>query len=332
VRPLAAAPTGFGVLWKCKQRITLSSNSNWWLIANTVFFERYCLKMAVFAPQVLLCELISRSWKMRFEITSKKWLERCSQALSTVRSFAHTTRARAAHTPTISQSLRSACLAGFIALATVSCNAAPKSPPGSGIVVDKDKKPMAGVHVIVWRSYIPARSWWDFGNFVSPISRPSRCHKEHYALSDAQGRFTFPGEVIDRPGEPFTSYIAVGAIKENMIIKHFTPNIEPTSTGLGMADGHQKDYFPKPEKPLEFLVEMESRSQSAESLKLIDLAQMGCSCTTFHRDVDDERERQLKKRVAELKQENLFSSTIFTNTINWSRCCPNQTCSRLTPK
>jgi hypothetical protein len=238
---------------------------------------------------------------MRFEITSKKWLERWSRALSAARAVARTTLARAARTPNISRSLRSVGLALCVAVATVSCNAAPKSPPGSGIVVDKDKKPMAGVHVIVWRSHIPARSWWDFGNFVSPISRPSRCHKEHYALSDAQGRFTFRGEVIDRPGEPFTSYIAVGAIKENMVIKHFTPNIEPTSTGLGMADGHQKDYFPKPEKPLEFLVEMEAFYDSLDPMtwenwariteNLRELVGAGCTCASYTKAVWDENAR-----------------------------------------
>jgi hypothetical protein len=247
---------------------------------------------------------------MRFEITSKKWPGRWIQALSAARALARTTLARPVRTPTISHSLRRACLAGFVALATVSCNAAPKSPPGSGVVVDKDKKPMAGVHVIVWRSYTPARSWWDFGNFVNPISRPSRCHKEHYALSDAQGRFTFPGEVIDRPGKPFTSYIGVGAIKDNMVIKHFTPNIEPTSTGLGMADGHQKDYFPKPEKPLEFLVEMENidYSKVSTSEDLADFSRYGCGCNQFRKEVYKEQVRlqavTLEKHERELRSKN----------------------------
>jgi hypothetical protein len=193
----------------------------------------------------------------------------------------------------ILQSWCSVCFTLFFALAFVGCSGSPKSPPGSGIVVDKDRKPMAGVHVIVWRDYTPAKSWWDFGNFVNLQSSPSRCHEEHYALSDAQGRFTFPGEVIDRPGQPFTSYIAVGAIKEGMMIKHFTANIEPTSTGLGMADGHQKDFFPKPEKPLEFVVEMQGVEYSKVSTteELRDLAQYGCHCSPFRKAVYKEQIR-----------------------------------------
>jgi hypothetical protein len=234
---------------------------------------------------------------MRFEITSKKWLGRWRNALSAARdlTLARAARTRVAHTPTISQSLRSACLAGFVALATVSCNAAPKSPPGSGIVVDKDKKPMAGVHVIVWRDYVPARSWWDLGNGVDAKSRPWRCHKEHYALTDAQGRFTFPGEVIDRPGEPFNSYLGVAAIREGMVAKSYSANIEPSSTGLGKADGFRMDYFPTSEKPLALEVLMEPFYTSLEDMTylkqmpittmLSELVRSGCSCSEFRKAV-----------------------------------------------
>jgi hypothetical protein len=250
---------------------------------------------------------------MRFEITSKKWLERWCQALSAARAVARATHVRAAHTPTISQSLRSACLAVFVALATVSCNAGPKSPPGSGMVVDKDKKPMAGVHVIVWRDYVPARSWWDLGNGVDAKSRPWRCHKEHYALTDAQGKFTFPGEVIDRPGEPFNSYLSVGAIKQGMLMKNYRSNIELIPTGLGNADGFRKDFFPTKEKPLELEVVVEEHQKPLTSMgeDLCSLARYGCGCNEFRKVVRAELMRYQEAVKSDHKQRRLQGEQIY---------------------
>jgi hypothetical protein len=76
-----------------------------------------------------------------------------------------------------------------LALSAVGCAASP--PPGKGRVVDKDGKPMAGVHTLAWRTSTSKALSFTRSNF--------ECNAEHYALSDANGEFIIPGSVIRRP-------------------------------------------------------------------------------------------------------------------------------------
>jgi hypothetical protein len=74
-------------------------------------------------------------------------------------------------------------------------------PPGTGVVLDREKKPVAGVHVLVWREYMPLQPWWStiFAFVDSRSNQSFQCYGQHYELTDAQGRFTIPAGTIERP-------------------------------------------------------------------------------------------------------------------------------------
>ena len=177
------------------------------------------------------------------------------------------------------------CIALLLSLTSLpACSETP--PPGSGRVVDKDGKPVAGVHVLSWRksSVMP---WF-------PFSKPTTsCDAEHYSVTGDDGAFIIPSEVIKRPSSADASDMQIITYKSGLVgaITKFsvTPIFAPPNR-LGV------DIFPTKENPL--VVEV---SMAQDVRDLVDrmtywhaVANQGAGCSAcgpFRQAVIAERDR-----------------------------------------
>ena len=167
------------------------------------------------------------------------------------------------------------CIALLLSLTSLpACSEMP--PPGSGRVVDKDGKPVAGVHVLSWRksSVMP---WF-------PFSKPTTsCDAEHYSVTGDDGAFIIPSEVIKRPSSADASDMQIITYKSGLVgaITKFSPTpIFAPPNRLGV------DIFPTKENPLvvEILVKDDLRNLVERQIywnSVSDAA--GCSCSGFSR-------------------------------------------------
>ncbi len=186
------------------------------------------------------------------------------------------------------------CIALLMAVTSLSACSEAQPPPGTGRVVDKDGKPVAGVHVLSWRhsSIMP---WF-------PFTRPSRsCDAEHYSVTGDDGAFMIPSEVIKRPRSADASDMAIIAYKSGMAMRTTKLSVTPTfapPNRLGV------DIFPTKENPLvvEILVvnEPETSELYVERLHSLD-SSAGCHmCSPFRRLVHSE----VLRRYEENKRNN----------------------------
>lgn len=165
-------------------------------------------------------------------------------------------------------------------------------PPGSGLVMDKDGKPVAGVHVLSWRtsSVMP---WF-------PFSRPSRsCDAEFYSVTGADGAYIIPSNVIKRPSSADASDMQIMTYKSGMVgaITKFSvkPVFAPPNR-LGV------DIFPTKENPLvvESVITEDTRTFEERHEWLYSVTnETGCSCSGFNRAVKlefDDGTTELKRR------------------------------------
>jgi hypothetical protein len=175
----------------------------------------------------------------------------------------------------IARAQRTLALLLISAMALTTAGCAATAPPGKGRVVDKDGKPMAGVHTLVWRTSTSKALSFTRSNF--------QCSAEHYALSDANGEFIIPGKVIDRPYFASISTLSVTAFSPGM-----KPEVEVMSGERKHVPGNDFDFdfYPTTEKPLVIEVRMlpDSREHRERALDVYTKAEnQGCSCTDFNR-------------------------------------------------
>jgi hypothetical protein len=160
-----------------------------------------------------------------------------------------------------------------LALSAAGCAASPL--PGKGRVVDKDGKPMAGVHTLAWRTSTSKALSFTSSNF--------ECNAQHYALSDANGEFIIPGSVIRRPWFVSISTLSVTAFAPGM-----KPEVEVMSGERKRVPGQDFDFDfdPTPEKPLVIEVRLmeDLREETERSREVFSKAQnQGCFCTDLNR-------------------------------------------------
>jgi hypothetical protein len=170
-----------------------------------------------------------------------------------------------------------------LALSAAGCAASPL--PGKGRVVDKDGKPMAGVHTLAWRTSTSKALSFTRSNF--------ECNAEHYALSDSNGEFIIPGSVIRRPWFVSISTLSVTAFAPGM-----KPEVEVMSGERKRVPGQDFDFdfYPTPEKPL--VIEVRMLEDAKKEWNLSERAEkQGCSCSEYTKALWAEMEKRRAETV-----------------------------------
>ncbi len=192
------------------------------------------------------------------------------------------------YTPTRTVEILIALLMALTSLSA--CSETP--PPGTGRVVDKDGKPVAGVHVLSWRasSVMP----WI------PFAKPTvSCDAEFYSVTGDDGAFIIPSDVIKRPSSADASAMRTIVYKPGIVAESTKFSMRPVHVPPSRLDS---DYFPTKENPLvvESVITEDTRTFEERHEWLYSVTnETGCSCSGFNRAVKlefDDGTTELKRR------------------------------------
>jgi hypothetical protein len=176
---------------------------------------------------------------------------------------------------------QSGWLVALLGSLTLATGCASISPSGKGRVVDKEGKPLAGVHVESYRT----------SNLdpIRVVGKEQTCHDDHYSLTGEDGMFDIPYNVLKRPWITSMSIFNVVAYKPGMMEEDTTSSVARRP----LRPNGDEDFVLTKEKPIMVTVVLvpDMRSFTARANYVNKLHGAGCSCSDFSKSTWVEFER-----------------------------------------
>jgi hypothetical protein len=207
-------------------------------------------------------------------------------------------------------------LLGSLTLAT---GCASISPSGKGRVVDKEGKPLAGVHVVSYRT----------SNLdpIRVVGKAQTCHDDHYSLTGEDGMFDIPNNVLKRPWITSMSIFNVVAYKPGMMEEDTTSSVARRP----LRPNGDEDFVLTKEKPMMVTVVLvpDTRGNGPKSSYANALHGAGCTCSELSRVTWSESEQLGKlaasKNILYQRESGFWAFKVFeenkvTRYISKNRC------------